>query len=204
MDLDELFLIFIVYKIRDNNLNLRVMKKLVLSIGLVVASSLIGFSQNSNKLINNILSGNYETVISETRSSDFTSVVLYIDNRSVIYDKFTPGLFLHQRPLKNAPISLNESDLVNELTKIKNFIGLNSLNDLNKSTSIDTLMWIHNHDDFKIVQGVGDITMHMCTKMYYFNKTENDKTTSCQIVVSYTDNKLTYIGLAFHNSGIYR
>ena len=180
------------------------MKKLVLAIGLVIATSLLGFSQNSDKLINNILSGNFDKVIAETRTADFTRIGLVINNRFVIYDKFKSGLFLNHIPLKNAPAILNESDLINELKKIKSFIGLNSLNDLNKSTSIDTLMIISNFDDFKIENGVIDLNVHSCRKDYYFNKTENNKTTSCHIIFSYTNNKLTHIGLSFLDCGMYR
>ena len=180
------------------------MKKLVLAIGLVIATSLLGFSQNSDKLINNILSGNFDKVIAETRSTDFKYIVLYGGKQPKIYEKFTPGVFLLDRVIKNECISLNESDLSDEFKKIQNFIGLNSLKDLNKSKSIDTMMWNFNYkDDFKIIKGVDIVDVNSYERHYLFNKTENNKTTSCRINLVYSDNKLTDIQIGFYDYRIY-
>jgi len=99
------------YKIRDNNLNIKDMKKLVLTIGLLVATSLTTVAQkefiNNDKIINYILQGKYQKIKELTQLPNFGSTVV-MDNSMItdaVYDS------------KNSTNTERDSVLMHYITK---------------------------------------------------------------------------------------
>jgi uncharacterized membrane-anchored protein YhcB (DUF1043 family) len=84
------------YKIRDNNLNLRDMKKLVVSIALVVVSAVNVFSQYSyvsttlpdDKYNLNYLEMNVRVAIATNNTKHFSQDASYLDQLNKSYNNF--------------------------------------------------------------------------------------------------------------------
>ena len=183
------------------------MKKLILSIGLIVSTSFIGFSQSTYELllINNILSGKYDKVLACTRSENFNRFGITKDLLpSTTYTKQKLGVFTNTTNFNSKPI-FKEEDIINEFKKIKKFVGVSNLNQLYKVSDIDTLAsWSDIITDFKIVMNddstscdIQDVQSYL--KCYIFNKVEDGKKTSCGVSFAFSDYKLTSISVSFYD-----
>lgn len=160
------------------------MKKLVVSIALVVVSSLNVFSQKTdfdkfglnNKVVNYILKGDYQKVIDITKTSYFRSIAMKDTNW------VNGGFFDKQHPI-------SDRDLIVYLSRIRNMVNATSIESAIQNPNgitIEVTNWSANEE--------------------YFRGTPRENEMSPLVIKTYKitkDNCTTYFIVTFKNSELY-
>ena len=181
----NVYFLYLMYKKRDNNnLNLRDMKKLVLAISLVIASSVNVFSQKNdfkkfgvnNKIMNYILKGDYQKVINITKTSYFRSIAMKDTNW------VNGGFFDKQHPI-------SEQDLIGYLSRIRDMVNASNIESAIQNpngVTIEVTNWSANEEYFRGTPREDEMSP-LVIKTYKFTK----------------DNYTTYFIVTFEKSELY-
>ena len=165
------------------------MKKLVVSIALVVVSSLNVFSQKddfkkfglNNEVINYILKGDYQKVINITKSSNFETITLRDTN-------WNGGFFNKQNPI-------SDQDLIGYLSRIRDIINTSNIESAIQKPNgitIEVNNWSMSEDYFRGTPRENEMKTY-ATRTYILTKGNY----TIYFILTFQNSKLDGLGIHY-------
>jgi hypothetical protein len=170
------------------------MKKLVLAISLVIASSVNVFSQKTdfkkfglnNEVINYILKGDYQKVINITKSPNFETITLRDTN-------WNGGFFNKQNPI-------SDRDLIGYLSRIRDMINVSNIESAIQNPNgviIEVNNWSTNEEFFRGTPRENEMKTY-ATRTYILTKGNY----TIYFILAFQNSKLNGFGIHFRMNKI--